>query len=99
MYYFIIWLISAVVSGMVGVSKGQTTAGWALGLLLGPIGLIITFVLPANVKAAEAKAVESGEMRKCPYCAELVKSEAVVCKHCGKDLPVEEQNNIASDGQ
>jgi ribosomal protein L7/L12 len=25
--------------------------------------------------------------RKCPACAELVKAEATVCRHCGRDLP------------
>lgn len=24
---------------------------------------------------------------KCEYCAELIKSDAVICKHCGKDVP------------
>ena len=26
--------------------------------------------------------------RECPFCAEIIKARAVVCKHCGKDLPV-----------
>jgi hypothetical protein len=40
----------------------------------------------ADNQATWTKNAQTQATRKCPFCAELIKWEAVVCKHCGRDI-------------
>lgn len=81
----IVWFALSVVAGIVAHSRGRSGFGYfMLSLLLSPlVGLILVALLPAEVQVPKAG---DGVHRKCPMCAELVKLEALRCRHCGGEL-------------
>jgi hypothetical protein len=89
------WLILlGVISGTIAKFKGYSFfAWWIYGVLLAIVAIPHAILIkPSPTAIAERK----GDTRKCPFCAEMVKPEAVVCKHCGKDLPPYEPSNTPS---
>jgi hypothetical protein len=43
-------------------------------------------IIQQNVDASVKKIHERHFTRECPFCAEIIKKRAKVCKHCGKDV-------------
>ena len=83
----VIWLLLGVAGGMIMSNKGRSgCGGFALGFLLGPVGLVIALVMATDHKELEKKALQEGDMRKCPACAELIRIEARKCRFCGSEV-------------
>ncbi len=87
MEWFLSWIAFAVLSAIVGANKGLGGFGWfIIGFLFGPFGFIASLVVKKNERAIEASGVSTGTFRKCPACAEAIKTEAIKCRYCGTDL-------------
>lgn len=87
------WIALSFVVGAFSRSKGHSfAAGLVFALLLSPViaGLVVAIRKP-NTAELERRALGGGAVRKCPACAELVKADAIKCKHCGADLPAVEK--------
>ncbi len=88
----VIVIIQAVVCGMfcknAAKEKGKDPDTWLmLGFMFGIIALIALVASPSTPRA-KTSYTNIDEQRKCPFCAEWVKIEAVVCRFCNRDLPV-----------
>ena len=108
--FLTIWIIGAIVAGILASRKNRSVSGWVLGsLLLTPLIVLILLALPPfdetsirycpkcyrKISAATHKCQCGHEIpppapqnKQCPFCAEDIKSDAIVCKHCQRDLPL-----------
>lgn len=92
MGWFIVWVALCIVAAVIASNKGRSGFGFfLLAFFLSPlVGIIAALVAGPNTANVEQKQIASGEQRKCPHCAELIKPDAKVCKHCGRDVSPEE---------
>jgi hypothetical protein len=71
-----LWVLLALAVGIIAAREfGRSGIGWfLLALLLTPLAGLLLFLLPPR-------------RQPCPFCAELVRPSANVCRYCGRSLP------------
>lgn len=78
----VIGLIPAAIARGKGYSFGLW---WFYGAALFIIALPHALLMKPNQTGVESRLSSEG-MKKCPSCAEMVKSEAIKCRYCGATL-------------
>lgn len=69
----LIWLACGMVSGAIGLRKGEGPLGFLTGLLFGPYGICIALFTRATC-------------RPCPGCGRRINRKLPFCPHCNQDL-------------
>ncbi len=78
--------ILGLIPAFIASSKGRSFAlWWVYGLLLFIVALIHSIFIKRDYAITEQLQMEEG-LAKCPFCAEMIKPEAIKCKHCGSDV-------------
>ena len=67
-FMFVLWLFSIAVATGLGAQRQQWHIGLFMGLLFGPLGMIVAGLLDYP--------------HRCPRCCEAIHSEAEVCPYC-----------------
>ena len=96
---FVIGLFSLVAAWVLAGSKHRSQTTWfLLALFTGPLAVLLLFCFPdadasgalsARVIAPATAIASANEFRKCPFCAEEIRREAIKCKHCGSEVTPE----------
>ena len=77
-----VMLVTAMLIGLIPAaiasSKGRSFLLW---WLYGSLIFIVAIIHALIMKPVES---EVGG-RNCPFCAERIKAEAIICKHCGRE--------------
>lgn len=93
-FLLVMWIGAAIACAVIAKERGRSAGGWfVLGALFGIFALAVVAMLGRvpnlhNYESGSSSLLSGmSDTKKCVFCAEQVKYEAVKCKHCGSDLP------------
>ena len=66
------------------VAMGGSKWLWNMLVIAGAVLLLLGM---KSLKGTTPESTSFATSKDCPFCAEPIKAAAIVCNHCGKDLP------------
>lgn len=74
---FLLVLLPGIAAAFIADRKGRNIPGWAFMCIIFPVAIIVLLILDSKKK----KRAEN-DYAPCPYCKEMIKKDAVMCRFC-----------------
>lgn len=86
----ILAILIGLIPAFIAQGKGKSfVLWWIYGALIFIVALPHSLIMKADQQSIEKQQLSEG-MKKCPFCAEMIKQDAKVCRYCGRDLATKE---------